>query len=297
MEPSAPVDVLSEQLRGSGLDFGADVPVMRETFEGLLASAPVDPDLVFVPGRLGGVPVLEAPVPGSTAVVIYLHGGAYCAGSAQGYRGVFGQLGRFAGARAVGVDYRLAPEHPYPAALEDARAVFEALLSEGVAAEDIAVVGDSAGGGLAIATLMALRDAGLPLPGCAVVFSPWVDLAHEGESLRTRAGQDPSLSEQGLRRRAADYLQGRDPRTVPLGSPIHGDLSGLPPLLIQVGTAEILLDDATRLAVRAGQAEVHTELQIWPRMVHVFQSFGFILPEGQNALRQAGQFITRHTTH
>lgn len=292
-----PVDALIAQLRDSPLDFGAEISKLREDFDTVLAAVPVPGHIHFTDSTRGGVPVIESHTPetDSTRCLISLHGGAYAAGSAAGYRPLYGSLAEQAGVRGIGVDYRLAPEHPYPAAIDDVLAVYNDLLESGIEPGNIAFAGDSAGGGLAIAALVAIVEAGLPRPGCAVVFSPWVDLECGSDSMRNRADLDPSLSVAALEIRARDYLGSQDPLTSS-ANPLHADLSGLPPLHIQVGSAEILLDDATRLAARAGAAHVHTELEIWPHMMHVFQTFGFFLDEARTALDRAAVFIATHTS-
>jgi acetyl esterase/lipase len=283
-------------LRAGGPDLGAPPEESRPAFEALLATLPVADDIRFTPETLGGVPGLRAETDGmaTDAALLYLHGGAFVVGSAQGYRGLAAELGRAGGLTTHAIDYRLAPEHPFPAAIDDAVAAYRALLDQGIAPGRIAIAGDSAGGGLTLSTLVSLREAGLPLPACGLLLSPWADLACEGASITGKAAQDPSLTEAGLRATAAYYLNGADPRT-PLASPIHADLSGLPPLLIQVGSAEILLDDAVRVAAAVGAADGAVRLAIWPEMVHVWQAFAFMLGAGRAAIAEAGAFLSSHT--
>jgi epsilon-lactone hydrolase len=201
-----------------------------------------------------------------------------------------GRISRAAQARVLGLNYRLAPEHPFPAAVDDALAGYRFLLVQGFAPSRIVVAGDSAGGALTLATLIAARDAGVALPAAAVCMSPWVDLEGTGESMKTRLHVDPVASPEGIGLLAQAYLAGKSPRT-PLAAPLYADLKGLPPLLIQVGDHEVLLDDSTRIAERAKAAGVQVKLEVWPEMVHVWQLFASYLPEGQQAVDGIGAFI------
>jgi monoterpene epsilon-lactone hydrolase len=284
-------DALDQMSRHAPLDLGGDVPEQRAIFEKMIASIPLPGDVVATTGTLGGVPVVHVGVAGveSDDVIFYLHGGAYCIGSAAASVGLASDVVRRAGAPAVSVDYRLAPENPFPAAVDDAVAAYRALL-ETVPASRVAFVGESAGGGLTAATLVALKAAGLPQPSCAVMFSPWADLTLSGDSMTSKADVDPALTPAGLRLRAADYAGGR-PAADPLVSPVFADLTGLPPLLIQAGSHEILLDDATRLAARAAAADVQVRLEVTPGVPHVFQAFAALLDEASAALDSAGVFI------
>ena len=203
------------------------------------------------------------------------------------------QVGRRTDAKVISVDYRLAPEHPYPAAVDDALAAYEALLHNGIAPSDIAFAGESAGGGLAIATLVNARDHGLPLPAAAFVMSPYADLTLAGTTMETRREVDPLLSREALQARVTDYTAGQD-AALGLISPVFADLSGLPPLIIQAGTHEVLLDDAVRLAQQAATADVEVTLDITPRVPHVFQAYHPILDEAAAALDRAGQFLSAH---
>ena len=203
------------------------------------------------------------------------------------------QVGRRTHAKVISVDYRLAPEHPYPAAVDDALAAYEALLHNGIAPSDIAFVGESAGGGLAVATLVNARDHGLPGPAAAFVMSPYVDLTLAGTTMDTKRDVDPLLNRELLEPRVADYTAGQD-AALPLISPVFADLSGLPPLIIQAGTHEVLLDDAVRLAQRAAAADVEFTLDITPGVPHVFQAYHPILDEGAVALDRAGELLSAH---
>jgi epsilon-lactone hydrolase len=244
---------------------------------------------------LGAVPTAEITVDGVEPrhVVLYFHGGVYVLGDASQAAGLAAQIGRRAQAKVISVDYRLAPEHPYPAAVDDALAAYEALLRAGTAPADIAFAGESAGGGLAIATLVNARDHGLPLPAAAFVMSPYADLTLAGTTLESKRKADPLLSREALQARVPDYTAGQD-AALPLISPIFADLSGLPPLIIQGGTHEVLLDDALRLAQRAATADVEVTLDITPGVPHVFQAYYPILDEAAAALDRAGQFLSAH---
>jgi acetyl esterase/lipase len=286
---------LDDLLRHGPLDVGGDVAEQRAIFHNMISSIPLPEDISAKPGELGGVPVVTVETTDNdpSVVVLYFHGGAYVLGSAADSVGLAAEVSRRVGARAISVDYRLAPEHPFPAAIDDAVAAYRALLDEGVSSSKIAFVGESAGGGLVAATLVALTDSELPQPSSAVVFSPWVDLTVSGASATAKADLDPALTPEALRRRALDYLGHRDPAT-PLASPVFADLTGVAPLLIQVGSHEILLDDAVRLAARAAENDVPVELQVWPQVPHVFQAFAALLDDADRALLSAAAFITRN---
>jgi acetyl esterase/lipase len=286
---------LDDLLRAGLLDVGGDVIEQRVVFHEMISAVPLPEDVSAEQGELGGVPVVTVQTPGldPSVALLYFHGGAYALGSAADSVGLAADVARRVGARAVSVDYRLAPEHPFPAAIDDAVAAYRGLLDEGVPSPKIAFVGESAGGGLVAAALVAIEDAGLPQPSSAAVFSPWADLTVSGVSATTRADLDPALTPAALRTRARDYLGDRDTAT-PLASPIHADLGGLPPLLIQVGSHEILLDDAIRLAARAAEHDVAVELQVWPKVPHVFQGFAAMLDDADRALLAAAAFIKRN---
>ncbi len=232
------------------------------------------------------------PADTAAGAVLYLHGGGYVLGSINVYRDLLARLATATRRPALALAYRLAPEHPYPAALDDAVAAYRWLLDQGYPAAQLLIAGDSAGGGLTLATLLALRAAGIPLPAAAVCLSPWTDLALTGASLQTHAARDPILSPRSLAQFASHYA-GAHARTDPLISPLYADLQGLPPLLIQVGAAEILLDDARRCAAQARAAGVTVTLEVWAGMCHVFQLFAF-LPETRQALQHIAAFAAQY---
>ncbi|MGX7678661.1 alpha/beta hydrolase [Jatrophihabitans sp. DSM 45814] len=279
-------------LRQGGLDTSADVPTLRAAFSELMARVPVAPDIQQSPVEIGGVAGLEVTTPDTQAeqVILYFHGGVYVIGYAAATVPLVGELVRRTSTRAITLDYRLAPEHPYPAAVEDARAAYEGLLAQGIAPSDIALAGESAGGGLAVALLLALREAGVPLPSCAYLMSPYVDLTLSGETLSSKQALDPILTPEGLRARVPDYV-GRADASDPYISPIFGDLKELPPLLIQVGSHEVLLSDAVRLAERAASSDVAVTLEVTPGVPHVFQAYAALLDEAAAALDRASDFV------
>jgi epsilon-lactone hydrolase len=269
----------------------------RSIYGRFQAQFPPPADMTFRPVNASGVPAEWAIPPGASAqrAILYLHGGGYVVGAPEGYREMVSNLARAAQAQALTIQYRLAPEHPHPAAVEDAVAAYRWLLGSGVEPGRIAFAGDSAGGGLTVATLVALRDRGERLPAAGVCICPWVDMEITGKSMETNAEVDPLVKRDVVTNMAAAYLQGQDPRT-PLASPLHADLKGLPPLLIQVGQAETLLDDASRLAERARMAGVDVTYEPWPDMIHVWQAFGSFLPEARQAIDRIGEFIKQRTS-
>ncbi len=237
-------------------------------------------------------PESAAPPP---RTIFYLHGGGYFFCTPATHRPITYTLGTAAEARVFSLDYRLAPEHPFPAAVHDAVAGYRALLEHGVTAERMVIAGDSAGGGLALATMLSVREAGLPLPAGAVLFSPWTDLAATGESLRSNTKRDCMFHGEGIAKGARIYLCDA-PGDHPLASPLYADLQGLPPLLIQVSDSEVLLDDSRRLAAKAQQAGVAVSLETWRRLPHVWQIFHPFLPEARRALADAAAFARRVTS-
>jgi epsilon-lactone hydrolase len=249
-------------------------------------------DVGVEPATAGGVRAewTTTPKAARDAALLYLHGGGYVIGSLDSHRHLVAEAGRACDIAALALDYRLAPEHPFPAAVEDALAGYRFLLGRGVSAGRIAIAGDSAGGGLVVAAMLAIRDAGLPQPACGWCISPWVDMEAIGDTMTSRAAADPTVQKAGLLDMAKLYLNGADPRS-PLAAPIYADLKGLAPLLIQVGAAETLLDDALRLAGAAGAADVRVDLQIWPEMVHVWHLFHPELKAGHDAIAAGAVFV------
>ncbi len=282
-------------LRAGGLDFTAEVAQLRSAFEGLRAGVALPDDVECNGTVIGGVDAIEVSVRDSapTGVVVYFHGGVYVIGSASSSVALVSDIARRAGAKAITVDYRLAPEYPYPAAVDDAQSVYRGLLEKGVDPNRIAFAGDSAGGGLAVAAMLALRDAGAPLPACGFLMSPYADLTLSGASVNGKQAEDLVLTEEGVRLRIDDYVAGADARD-PYISPVFADLKGLPPLLIQVGSHEILLSDALRLAERAAMADVEVALEVTPGAPHVFQGFAAMLDEAAAALDRAAAFLKAH---
>jgi epsilon-lactone hydrolase len=257
----------------------------------------VPADVICEKVNAGGVSAEWIAAPGATAdrVILYLHGGGYVLGSINTHRAMISRIARASNARVLAIDYRLAPEHPFPAAVEDATAAYRWLLAEGYKRGRIVIAGDSAGGGLTLAALLAIRDAKLPMPAGAVPISPWTDLEGTGESMRTRAAKDVMVTQDDLASSAKQYYGAHDPKD-PFVSPLHGDFRGLPPMLIHVGDAEILLDDATRVAARAKAAGVQVELEVWDEMPHVWHVFAKMLPEGQQAIDKIGKFVIARTS-
>ena len=290
-------EVLDAILRQAALPVGSDVNEQRRLLRELTSAQPLPPGVTVTAAALGGVPTAEITVDGIEPrhIVLYFHGGVYVIGDAFQAAGLASQVGRRTRAKVISVDYRLAPEHPYPAAVDDALAAYEALLRGGTAPSDIVFAGESAGGGLAIATLVNARDHGLPLPAAAFAMSPYADLTLSGATMETKREADPLFTPQAFPARVADYTAGHDP-ALGLISPIFADLSGLPPLIIQAGTHELLLDDAIRLARQAATADVAVTLDITPQVPHVFQAYYPILDEATTALDTAGQFLTARLT-
>jgi monoterpene epsilon-lactone hydrolase len=257
---------------------------------------PVAHDVSFETVELDGVTGEFSLVPGSdrSCVLLFFHGGGYCSGSIVSHRRMVTEAGRAAGVRTLAVGFRLAPEHPFPAAYDDAFTAWRWLRKQGVAARQIAVGGDSAGGGLTLALAMRLRDAGEELPGCLWLVSPWTDLTMSGASLTTKDAVDPLIHKGYLEELASAYVPAGMARNDPRISPLFADLHGLSPTLIQVGSAETLLDDSVRFAGAAGAAGVAVTLEIWPDMIHAWALWNAKLEAGRQSLASAGAFMRRH---
>ena len=257
---------------------------------------PAAADVKLEPVDLGGVPGEWSSVAGSDAsrVLMFFHGGGYCSGSIRSHRRLVTEAGRSAGIRTLAVGYRLAPEHPFPAAMEDAVTAWHFLCRQGIAARHIAIGGDSAGGGLAVVLNNRLRDADEELPGCVWLVSPWTDLTVSGSTLITKDNVDPIIHKGYLGELADAYVPPGMGRKDPRVSPLYADLKGLPPMLVQVGSAETLLEDATRFAAAAGAADVSVTLEIWPHMIHAWPMWNAGLKPGRSALAHAGAFMRAH---
>lgn len=267
----------------------------RERIDTVASVYGVAGDITFHPVRVGVCDAEWSLAPSSDPgrVLLYLHGGGYCSGSIRSHRGMVSEAGRAAGVRTLALAYRLAPEEPFPAALDDALAAYEYLLAQGYPAGRIAICGDSAGGGLTLAALVRLRDGGRPLPACAWLVSPWIDLEMTGRSIDTKDADDPLIHRAYLEELADAYC-GKESPLNPLISPLHADLARLPPTLTQVGSAETLLDDAVAIVERLGEADRRATLEIWPHMIHAWHLWSPRLTAGREALASAGVFIGGH---
>ena len=289
--PSKELQMIIEMLESRPVPENATIEEQRAAMQAF-AQLPIDEDVRCEAVNAEGVPAewVAAPEAVDERVVYYLHGGGYVMGSIDTHREIASRLSRAARARVFLIGYRLAPENPFPAAVEDAVAGYRWLLSTGMDPAKVIIAGESAGGGLTVATLVTLRDAGEPLPAAGVCISPWADLEGTGEAMVTKADIDPMIQRDGIVMMAKAYLGEADPRT-PLASPIYADLAGLPPLLIQVGTSETLFSDATRLTERAGLAGVDVVLEPWEDMIHMWHMYAQMLPEGQQAIDRIGEFV------
>ena len=289
--PDAEIDAIRHRLLSRPRPAG--LSERRARLDGFGQAYALPADVAVEPVQVGGVAAewTVTPQADPARVVLFLHGGGYIAGSLLSHRHLVAEIGRQARARTLALDYRLAPEHPFPAALEDAVAAYRFLLAQGLAPERIALAGESAGGGLAVAALCRLRDAGIRLPGAVWCSSPWVDLEMRGGTMTVKAELDPLIQRPYLEELASLYLGGGSDARDPLVSPIHADLRGLPPMLIQVGSAETLLDDALRLAAVAAAADVRVTLEVWPEMIHAWTLFHPEVAQGRAALAALGRFI------
>jgi epsilon-lactone hydrolase len=284
-------DIIAKHVRSD------DILRRRRDFDARGREYKLPADVAVEPVTANGVKSEWTATPDAdrSKAVLYLHGGGYVIGSLDSHRHLAAEAGRAARARTLAIDYRLAPEHPFPAAVDDAVAAYRFLLASGVQSGGITIAGDSAGGGLVVAAMLAIRDAGLAQPACGWAISPWVDMEAIGDSMTGKAATDPTVQKAGIIDMAKQYLGGADPRT-PLAAPIYGDLRGLAPLLIQVGAAETLLDDAIRLAQVAGAADVAVDLQIWPEMIHVWHLYYPELSAGRRAIAAGGEFARAMTS-
>jgi acetyl esterase/lipase len=277
---------------------GGSLAQQRELLDTMGKAAELPEGLEVSTHEIAGRPCewLRYPNHDNTNVLLYLHGGGYVLGSCHSHRALVSRLALACGVQALVLDYRLAPEHPFPAGLDDAVAVYQALLADGLDPRRIIIGGDSAGGGLSLATLLRLRDLGAPLPAAAILLSPFTDLTCSGETLTTRAAIEPWLAPELFEPLARLYA-GRHDRRGPLLSPLFADLRGLPPLIVHVGDQEVLLADSTRLAERARAADVAVELEVWPELWHVFQFFAPHLPEAQRSLDRIGALVRARLAH
>ena len=289
------LEELIRSLQAAANEPRGTVEEARASYELRMSSLKLDPDVTTERVGAGGVPSEWVSAPGAAEdrVVLYLHGGYYVSGSMRTHRVYLSRLSRATGARVLGLDYRRAPENPFPAALEDTLAAYRWLLSNGFDPKKIAIGGESAGGGLTVAACVALRYVGDPVPGAAVCISSWADLAHTGDSITSNAAVDPTVTLERGTEMSRLYLAGRDPKT-PLASPVYADLHGLPPMLILAGSIEILRDDSVRLAQKAKDAGVDATLEIWDDMPHNWPMYAHVLPEGQQAVDRIGEFVREH---
>ncbi|MEU4195597.1 alpha/beta hydrolase [Kribbella sp. NPDC026611] len=275
-------------------ELGQSPQQQRAEFNERFGSLPLGDDVVLTERTLGGVPALDVKVAGAggEGIILYLHGGAYIIGNARTGANLAAPLSRLSGVPAVSLDYRLAPEHPFPAGIHDALAAYRELAGSG---QQVVIAGDSAGGGLTLATLLAARAEDLPMPAGVVLFSPWTDTTLSGPSIDARGDYDPLFSRPNMAESAELYLGGADPRNE-LASPVFADLKGFPPLLVQVGSAEVLLDDSLRLVARAAEQEVDVSLDVVAGAPHVFQYFAGLMTEADEALEHAAMFIRNRLT-
>jgi monoterpene epsilon-lactone hydrolase len=293
---SPELDTVLRMIRARSEEVRVTIDDHRLSYERIMANLPMEDDIITERLAAGGVAAewIDAPNADKNIVLLYLHGGGYAFGSMRTHRVMLAHVSRAAGARVLGLDYRLAPEFPFPAPVEDSVAAYRWLLSQGVKPKNIVIGGDSAGGGLMLAALVSLKYLGLPMPAAGVGISSWTDMEATGQSFISNAEVDPSVNRERILTIAKIYMADKDHKA-PLASPIHADLTGLPPLLMQVGSIETLLDDTNELAKRAKAAGVHVEVDVWDDMPHVWHHFAPILPEAREAIGRIGEFIKEHT--
>ena len=292
--PQSEIDAIRALLSSKPRPIGW--PARRKRLDEVGAVWPVAQDVEVTAIDVNGVPGEYSILPGSdhSRVLMFLHGGGYCSGSIKSHRRLVTEAGRAAKMRTLAVGYRLAPEHPFPAAYDDALTAWRFLRDQGIAAAQIAIGGDSAGAGLTLALIGRLLDAREEVPACAWLISPWADLTMSGSTLVSKAEVDPLIHKEYLNELAAAYLAARTDRNDPRVSPLFADFRNFPPMLIQIGSEETLLDDAIRLAARAGAADVAVTLEIWPHMIHAWPLWNAHLEDGRRALASAGSFIRAH---
>jgi monoterpene epsilon-lactone hydrolase len=285
---------LLKQFRESVMEGKQSIQALRDGLEQMVAMADIPDDVKCDPTNAGGVPAEWISTPGAIEknLILYIHGGGWVAGSVNTHRDLVARISRASKTRSLIIDYRLAPEYPFPAGLNDCLTAYNWVLSTGIKPENLVIAGDSAGGNLTLASLIKLRDEGIPLPVAAVCLSPVTDLTLSGESYKTRAELDPSIKRDDIEFMVSQYVEVKD-RQNPLVSPLYADLRGLPPLLIHVGTAEVLHDDSTRFAGRAKEAGVDVTLEIFEDMIHVFHTFAPLAPEGQEGIEKIAEFVLR----
>jgi acetyl esterase/lipase len=290
--PGPEIQVVVDMLRANPPIAGSDVLEMRAGMEAVSAAAPLPENTALETVDAGGVPAEWTVAEGADAdrALLYFHGGGYVMGSITSHRGLCAGLSAASGVRVLSADYRLAPENRYPAAVEDGVRAYRFLLDQGLDPARIAIGGDSAGGGLTLATLISLRETGLPLPAAGVCISPWTDLTLSGATLESKALEDPMVNREALQQMADAYVD-RQQSKEPTASPCFADLSGLPPLLVQVGSAETLLDDSRRLEERARASGVDVVLEQWDGMIHVWHAFALLVPEARQAIERIGEYL------
>jgi monoterpene epsilon-lactone hydrolase len=300
MMPITPqVEAMLDAWNTATVDFGplllgepGDWSAARKTYLAALVAHPTPDGVTIDEVDMGGIPAtLVAPENTETdRVMLYIHGGGYVAGSPAGYHGLAGNYAKLLKAKVFVPDYRLAPEHPFPAALDDVLAAYKWLLEQGYPSSSITFSGDSAGGAMVVSVMVMARDAGLPLPAGGVALSPWANLEYSGSSLDTRDGIDPTVNRTGLTLMSKAFLNGAL-RNSPEASPVFADVRGLPPILVHIGESEVMLSDAIRLAAHLAENRVRVTLEVWPGMFHVWHMFAAILPEGMQALQDAAAFL------